>query len=108
MIVCIENAAQESLVNQFDQHVRASKSDRKWTIEFTGAPEALVVPDVERFLLVVVAGARLRVAGPLRVRAVLGAELCRFVSYFAQRQELLTAHLPVLDSAVANLRTLQE
>ena len=75
-------------------------------IEYTGAPEGLVVPEVKRFLLIVVAGARLRVARPLRVRAVLGAELCRFVSYFAQRQELLTAHLPVLDSAVANLRTL--
>ena len=77
-------------------------------IEYTGAPEGLVVPEVKRFLLIVVAGARLRVARPLRVRAVLGAELCRLVRYFAQRQKLLTAHLPVLDSAVANLRTLQK
>ena len=73
------------------------------------SPVGLVVPDdIECLLLVVVAGAGLRVAGPLRVRAVLGAELGRLVRDLAQRQELLTPHLPVLDTAVANLRTLRK
>ena len=73
------------------------------------SPVGLVVPEVEgRLLLVVVAGAGLRVAGSLRVGAVLGAELGRLVRDLAQRQELLTPHLPVLDTAVANLRTLRK
>ena len=72
------------------------------------SPVGLVVPEVEGLLLVVVAGAGLRVAGPLRVRAVLGAQLGRLVGDLAQSQELLTAHLPVLDPAVANLRTLRK